>query len=157
MAQFRIGKLFKNLGLALLNATVVLVIIAAVSGVLLLNKIDSFGQTAAANATNAAFSAVGLNAQQTLTKFDEISTSLDEVKDAIKQASIEPFSKQSVQLEKLSGQLAELNALLGELSVKRAVFTNEAIEKLGTTLSESLIRVRDCVPVEQRPQTTTPS
>lgn len=153
----RVGKFIKDLGLALLNATIVLIIIAAISVTVLLNRIDSFGQKAAANATNAALSAVGLNAEQTLQKLDDVSASLDGVKDAIKQAPIEPFSKQSMQLEKLSGQLADLNKLLAELASTRSVFTDRAIRKLGTTFSDSLIRVRDCVPAEKQEESTSTS
>jgi hypothetical protein len=158
----RTTKLFKDLGLAFINATVVLIIVASVLIIILLNKVDTFSQDVATNAVNSAIGAVGLNPPQTLQKLDAMSLSLNELNAALNAKKSKPLASDStgswsgssiatqtsspeeVKIELLTRQLSELNTALDDLIAKKALFTDRAIEKVGKTVSETLTKMRDC-------------
>lgn len=157
----RVVKLFKDLALALFNASVVLVVVASVLVLVLLNRVDTFSQDVAENALNAAIGAVGLSPQQTIQKLEKISVSVSELNSTLKAKksktasagsvtslgssfTTSALSEEELKIERLTGQLKEINQALKELVSKKALFTDKVIEKVGATFSESLIRVRDC-------------
>ena len=161
----RATKLFKDLALALFNATMVLIIVASVSAFILLNKVDTFSKDVAQNAASAAIGAVGLNPGQMAQKLDDISTSISDLNGTLKARKTsttalvagESSSQEDMKIERLTRQLNEVNLALNELVARKSLFTDQVIEKTGAVLSESLIRVRDCSPADEQKTVTAPS
>ncbi|MGI9372652.1 MAG: hypothetical protein ACR2OJ_09165 [Hyphomicrobiales bacterium] len=157
--QSRFGKLVKDLAFALLNATLMLIIIACVCVILMINRINTAGQELAQTAVDAAVASVGEKPKETITKLTELLQSLKDIKAELaagkNQDSETPKTSTSFssgtmangheeKISKLTTQVEELNTKIDQLLDKKEWLTDEFLKKTGLQVSNTLIRVRDC-------------
>ena len=79
-------------------------------------------------------------------KKSPISTATQQATNLQVGASVPAQSPQDLTIEQLSTQINDLTKAVKEFKDKKDLFTDNAIKKIGTTFSDSLIRVRDCKP-----------
>ena len=157
----RIGKLVKDLALALLNATLLLIIVACICVLLVVNSVNNLGKELARSAVDAAVETVGEKPKETIARLTELSQSL---KDINKVLSVDKKQDQETtqtdssyssgastngtdeKLSKLTVQIEEVNAKIETLLDKKEWLTDQFLQKTGMQVSDTLIRVRDCKP-----------
>jgi hypothetical protein len=152
----RLWRLPGQLLLALINATAILVIVAAIVVLVAIARINHFAENVAATMTEAVLSKVGLPERDVLANIRNLTAevrtlgnTLREIKDG-ERPTLQP------ELARLKEALTLLNVSIDRIGNARSLVTDEAIGQLGRTVTDVLMKLRDCSPstrqVERLPQ-----
>ena len=133
-----------HLLLALINGTSILVIVAAILGLLTLSKINHLADNVASTMTDAVLSRINLEPQQVLTTFNNVATEVDRLVGLLKQARSEEPSRFDPEVAKLSESLSALQASIKQLDETRSSLVDEAITRIERALGEALLK--ECKP-----------
>jgi hypothetical protein len=140
----RLWRLPGQLLRALINATAILVIVAAILALVAISRINHFAENVAATMTEAVLSKVDLPARDVLANIRNLTAevrtlgnTLREIKDGERPA-IQP------ELARLREALAVLNVSIDRIGNARSILTDEAIGQLGRTVTDGLMKLRDC-------------
>jgi hypothetical protein len=140
----RLWRLPGQLLLALINATAILVIVAAIVALVAIAHINHFAENVVATMTEAVLSKVDLPERDVLANIRNLTAevrtlgnTLREIKDGERPA-LQP------ELAKLKEALTVLNVSLDRVGNARSLLTDEAIEQLGRTVTDGLMKLRDC-------------
>ena len=132
--------------LALINATAILVIVAAIFALVAISRINHFAENITAKMTETVLSKVDLPERDVLANIrnltEEVRTlgnTLREIKDGERPA-LQP------ELARLKETLTVLNVSIDRIGNARSILTDEAIGQLGRTVTDSLMKLRDCSP-----------
>lgn len=142
----RLWRLPGQLLLALINATAILVIVAAIVALVAIARINHFTENITAKMTETVLSKVDLPERDVLANIrnltEEVRTlgnTLREIKDGERPA-LQP------ELARLKETLTVLNVSIDRIGNARSILTDEAIGQLGRTVTDSLMKLRDCSP-----------
>jgi hypothetical protein len=154
----RLWRLPGQLLLALIHATAILVIVAAIVALVAIAHINHFAENVVATMTEAVLSKVDLPERDVLANIRNLTAevrtlgnTLREIKDGERPA-LQP------ELAKLKEALTVLNVSLDRVGNARSLLTDEAIGQLGRTVTDGLMKLRDCsssarqVTLERPPQ-----
>jgi DNA-binding protein H-NS len=134
----RLWRLPWQLLLALVNATAILVIVAAILALVAIARIDHFAENVVATMTEAVLSKdVLANLRNLRAEVRTLGNSLREIK------AREHPALQS-EIAQLKEALTVLNISIERLGSARSVLTDEAIGQLGRTVTDALTKLRDC-------------
>jgi hypothetical protein len=140
----RLWRLPGQLLLALINATAILVIVAAIITLVAISRINHFAENITAKMTEAVLSKVDLPERDVLANIRNLTAevrtlgnTLREIKDGERQA-LQP------ELAKLKEALTVLNVSIDRIGNARSLLTDEAIGQLGRTVTDGLMKLRDC-------------
>jgi hypothetical protein len=140
----RLWRLPGQLLLALINATAILVIVAAIVALVAIAHINHFAENVVATMTEAVLSKVDLPERDVLANIRNLTAevrtlgnTLREIKDGERPA-LQP------ELAKLKEALTVLNVSLDRVGNARSLLTDEAIGQLGRTVTDGLMKLRDC-------------
>ena len=117
----RLWKLPWQLLLALVNATAILVIVAAIFALVAIARIDHFAENVIATMTEAVLSKVDLPPKDVLANLRNL----------------------RAEVRTLGNALREIKAR-ERLGSARSILTDEAIGQLGRTVTDALTKLRDC-------------
>jgi hypothetical protein len=142
----RLWRLPGQLLLALLNATAVLVIVAAIAVLIVLARIDHFAENVAANMTEAVLSKVDLPAKDTLANLRNLTAEARALRNAV--AEFKPGENPVLQREisQLKEKLTALDTSVERLRDAKSILIDQVIERLGRAVTDGLIRLRNCSP-----------
>lgn len=140
----RLWKLPGQLLLSLINATAILVIVAAILALVAIARIDRFAENVVATMTEAVLSKVDLPSKDVLANLRDLTAEVRSVGNALRE--IKAGERPALQLEiaQLKEALTTLNTSVDRLGSARAILTDEAIGQLGQTVTEALMKLRDC-------------
>jgi hypothetical protein len=152
----RLWRLPGQLLLSLVNATAILVIVAAIVALVAIARVNHFAENITATMTEAVLSKVDLpernvlaNIQNLTAEVRTLGNTLREIKDGERPA-LQP------ELAKLKEALTALNVSIERIGNARSLLTDEAIGQLGRTVTDGLMKLRDCSSnarqVERHPQ-----
>ncbi|MEP3277891.1 MAG: hypothetical protein ABJN26_17705 [Stappiaceae bacterium] len=136
--------LFKNLGLALLNATLVLVIVAALSAGWAAYSIKDLAKNTAREMSTAAIEAADLDPQSLVAELRVLSSEIKSLRAAISQGVNDDKARSS-----LSSRLDKLEQQIGLLTNPQEWALSDAlVDKITANLSLILKDWRDCNPLD---------
>lgn len=138
----RLGRAISNLLLAVLNATLVLFIVAAIAGIVLIGKARTFASDIAGDVTQAAISSTGLQPADALSELRMVSTEIRDLKVAIAERGTDVDQR----VAQLSARLDSVQATIDGLRSRKVEMTDAVIDRAGVALGNAMRSLRDCVP-----------
>lgn len=140
----RIGRLPGQLLLALVNATAILVIVAAVLAILAINRFETAGANLAADLTVKAVSQLGVTPEALKTKLASLEEKMETLKDGLAQAKQNDDAPLRTQIAELDDTLSELKAAVVKLGDAQPAVADAAIKQIGATVTDMLLQLRNC-------------
>ena len=140
----RLWRLPRQLLLALINATAILVIVAAILALVAVARIDHFAENVVATMTEAVLSKVDLPPKGVLANLQSLTAEVRALRNAV--GEFKPGENPALQSEiaQLKEKLTVLNSSVERLRGARSLLTDEAIGQLGRTATDALVKLRDC-------------
>ena len=131
--------------LAMINATAILVILAATLALLATARIHHFTENAVTTITEAVLSKLDLPPKDVLANLRSLTTEVRTVGNSLREIKAgENLALQS-DIAQLKESLVTLKLSLDRLgSARSAIFSDETIGQLGRTVTDALTRLRDC-------------
>ncbi len=143
MISARLRRLAVEFLLALINATAVLVIVAAVLALVAMARIDNFAGRVVTTMTDAVLSKMDLPSKDVLANLRNLAEQARTLGNTLREIKGE---KPVVQLEiaQLKEALTTLNVSVDRLANARTILTDEAIGQLGRAVTDTLTKMRGC-------------
>jgi hypothetical protein len=137
-------RLSGQLLLALINATAILVILAAILAQVAIARIDHFAENVVATMTEAVLSKVDLPPKDVLANLRNLTAEVRRLGNALREIKAGEHPALQSEITQLTEALTVLNVSVGRLESARSILTDEAIGQLGRTVSDALVKLRDC-------------
>jgi hypothetical protein len=140
----RLWRLPGQLLLALINATAILVIVAAILALVALARIGHFADNVAAGMTEAVLSKVDLPSKDVLANLRNLTAEVRALRNTVEEFKAGESPALQFEVAQLKEKLAVLNSSVERLRNARSIFTDEAIGQLGRTATDALMKLRNC-------------
>jgi hypothetical protein len=140
----RLRKLPGELARALINATAILVIVAAVLALVAMSRINNFGATLAATMTEGALSKIDLPSRDVLKNLNSLTAEIRSLRNSFQEARKGGDSILESKIARLEQAADTLSANIDRLTKARTILTDEAIGHLGRSVSDTLTKMRGC-------------
>jgi uncharacterized protein YoxC len=140
----RLWSLPGQLLLALINATVVLAIVAAILVILALVRIEHFAANVAATMTSAVLTKVDLPSKEVLLNIRELNGEIRALGNTLREIKTGENPALQEDIARLRERLATLRTSIDGLSSARAMLTDEAAARFGERITQELMKLRDC-------------
>jgi hypothetical protein len=142
----RLWRLPGQLLLALINATAVLVIVAAIVALLAIARINRFAENIVATMTEAVLSKVDLPQRDVLANIRDLTVEARTLGNTIREIRAEEHPALQREVTQLKEALTVLNVSVDRLGSARSILTDEVIGQLGRTVTDTLTKLRHCSP-----------
>lgn len=143
----RLRRLPGQLLLALVNGTVVLIIVAAVLVVVAAARIDHLAANVAATMTDAVLTRLDAEPQQLRTELRSFGDKVGELTAALKTAAADGSPLLGGQIAELGEQVAALRASIEQLDGAKTHLIDETITAFGQSVAAGIGRWRQCPPL----------
>ena len=140
----RLWRLPGQLLLALINATAILVIVAAILALVAFARIDHFAENVVATMTEAVLSKVDLPPKAVLANLRNLTAEVRTLGNALREIKAGEHPALQSEIAQLKEALTVLNVSVDRLGSARSILTDEAIEQLGRTVTDALMKLKDC-------------
>jgi flagellar motility protein MotE (MotC chaperone) len=130
--------------LALINATAILVIAAAILALVAVARINHFAENVVATMTEAVLAKVDLPPKDVLANLTNLTAEVRALRKAVGEFRIGEDQALQSEIAKLKEKLAALDNGVERLRGARSMLTDEAIGQLGRAASGALMTLRDC-------------
>ncbi|MCP4386590.1 MAG: hypothetical protein GY798_35145 [Hyphomicrobiales bacterium] len=137
----RLRKLPGQLLLALINATALLVIVAAILVIAAWSSLNNAAADLARTATEAVIAEIDIEPARLLNSMQELDAEIREFRTSVSEDREERSRQLEQKIDTLSQTLASLDATLTNARVQLA---DEAIRQVGDSITEGLLRLRNC-------------
>lgn len=134
-----LGETLKALGIALLNATLILVILAALALGYAVSSIRGFAANAAQETVSAAVEASGIKPSELGSDLDMLSTEIAGLRSDLEEGNFDPAT-----LETLETQTARVEKLVQFISEPEIRIPDATIDNMADSLNRLLSAVRSC-------------
>ncbi len=142
----RLWRLPGQLLRALINATAILVIVAAILALVAMARISHFAEHIAATMTEAVLAKVDLPPKGVLANLQNLTAEVRTLGNTLREIKAGEHPALQSNIEQLKQALTVLNISVDRLGNARSLLTDEAIEQLGRTATDALMKLRDCSP-----------
>lgn len=142
----RLRKLPGQMLLALINATAILVMVAAIIALIAIAQVNRLAENVAATMTEAVLSKVDLPEKKVLANLQNLTMEVRALGTTIREIKTGEHPALQLELAQLKERLTALNVSVDRLGNARAILTDEAIAQLGRTVTDALTKLRDCSP-----------
>ena len=140
----RLWRLPWQLLLALVNATAILVIVAAIVALVAIARINRFAENIVATMTEAVLSKVDLPQKDVLANIRNLRAEVRTLGNTLREIKTGEHPALQPELAQLKQALTVLNVSVDRLGSARSILTDEAIGQLGRTVTDALAKLRDC-------------
>ena len=140
----RLRALPRQLLLALINGTAILVIAAAVLAIIASSKITHLAQDVATTMTDAVLSGIGEDPKQVVQALRSVSDEVHKLRAALEESKANATDRLGPEIARLSERLNSLEAAIEQLTDARSRLIDEVIVEVGSSLSEGLQNLRAC-------------
>ena len=140
----RLWRLPGQLLLALINATAILVIVAAIVALVAIARINRFAENIAATMTEAVLSKVDLPQKDVLANIRNLTAEVRTLGNTLREIKTGDHPALQPELAQLKQALTVLNVSIDRLGSARSILTDEAIGQLGRSVTDTLMKLRDC-------------
>ncbi len=130
--------------LALINATAILVIVAEILALVAIARIDHFAENVVATMTEAVLSKVDLPSKDVLANLRNLREEVRTLGNSLREIKAGENPSLQFKIAQLKEALTVLNISVDRLGSARSIVTDEAIGQLGRTVTDTLIKLRDC-------------
>jgi hypothetical protein len=129
---------------ALIDATAILVIVAAILALVAMARIDNFAESFVSTMTEAMLSKIDLPSKNVLANLRNLTEEVRELGDALRE--IKAGENPVIQLEivRLKETLTALKVSVDRLADTKTTLTDEAIGQLGRAVTDTLTKMRGC-------------
>jgi hypothetical protein len=142
----RFWRLPGQLLLALINATALLVIVAAIVALVTIARINHFAENIVATMTEAVLSKVDLPQKDVLANIANLTAEVRTLGNTIREIKAGEHPVLQPELAQLKDALTVLSVSVDRLRSARSILTDEAIGQLGRTVTDGLTKLRGCSP-----------
>jgi hypothetical protein len=129
---------------ALINATSILVIVAAALALVAIVRIDNFAGNVVATMTEAVLSKVDLPSKDVLANLRELREEVRTLGNALREIKAGETPNLQSEVVRLKEALTTLNVSVDRLANARTILTDEAIGQLGRSVTDTLTNMRAC-------------
>ena len=140
----RLWRLPGQLLLALINATAILAIVAAIVTLVAIARINHFAENITAKMTEAVLSKVDLPEREVLANIRNLTAEVRMLGNTLREIRDGERPALQPELAKLREALSVLNVSIDRIGNARSILTDEAIGQLGRTVTDGLMKLRDC-------------
>jgi hypothetical protein len=140
----RLWRLPGQLLLALINATAILLIVAAIVALVAIARINHFAENIVATMTEAVLSKVDLPPKNVLANLRDLTAEVRTLGNILREIKAGEHPALQPEMAQLKEALTVLNVSVDRLGSARSTLTDEAIEQLGRTVTDALLKLRDC-------------
>jgi hypothetical protein len=129
---------------ALINATSILVIVAATLALVAIVRIDNFVGNVVATMTEAVLSKVDLPSKDVLANLRELREEVRTLGNSLREVKAGENPILQSEVARLKEAVTALNVSVDRLANARTILTDEAIGQLGRSVSDTLKNIRAC-------------
>ena len=140
----RLWRLPGQLLLALINATSILVIVAAILTLVAIARINHFAESVVATMTEAVLSKVDLPSKDVLANLRNLTAEVRALGNSLREIKAGENPSLQFEMAQLKEALTVLNVSVDRLGSAKSILTDEAIGKLGRSVTDTLTKLRDC-------------
>jgi hypothetical protein len=130
--------------LALINATAILAIVAAILALVAIVRIDNFAGNVVATMTEAALSKIDLPSKDVLENLQNLTKEVRALGNALREFKAGENPVLQSEIARLKEGVTALNLSVDRLTNARTILTDEAIGQLGRSVTETLTKMRGC-------------
>jgi hypothetical protein len=142
----RLWRLPREFLLALINATAILVIVAAILALLAIGRIDNFAGNVVATMTEAVLSKINLPSKDVLANLRNLREEVGTLGNTLREIKAGENPILQSEIARLREALTALNGSVDRLANARTILTDEAIGQLGRSVTDTLTSMRGCAP-----------
>ena len=129
---------------ALINATAILVIVAAILALVAMVRIDNFAGRVVTTMTEAALSKIDLPSKDVLTNLRNLTEEVHTLGNTLREIKVGENPVVQFEITRLREALIAVSLSVDRLTSTRTVFTDEAIGQLGRAVTDTLTKMRGC-------------
>jgi hypothetical protein len=129
---------------ALINATAILVIVAAIVALVAIARVNHFVENVVATMTEAALSKVDLPPKEVLANLRNLTAEVRTLDNTLREIKAGEHPALQHEMAQLKESLTVLNVSVDRLGSARSILTDQAIGQLGRTVTDALTKLRDC-------------
>src|SRR5258707_9054922 len=130
--------------LALINATAILVIVAAILALVAMVRVDNFAGRLVTTMTEAMLSKIDLPSKDVLANLRNLSEEVRTLGNTLREIKVEEKPAVQSEIARLKEALTALNVSVDRLANTRTILTDEAIRQLGRAVTDTLTKMRGC-------------
>lgn len=140
----RLRRLPGQLLLALINATAILVILAAILALVAIARFENLAGNMVATMTDAVLSKVDLPSKNVLANIRELTGDVRALGDTLRDIKAGENPVLQSEIARLRESLSALSHSIDRLGSSRSILTDEAAAHFGDAITQTLMKVRDC-------------
>src|SRR5215211_1122666 len=130
--------------LALIKATAILVFVAAILALVAITRIEHFTGNIVATMTDAVLSKVDLPSKDVLANIRELTGEVRALGNALREIKAGENPVLQSEIARLKEPLIALSISVDRLGSSRSILTDEAAARFGDTITQTLMKLRDC-------------
>jgi len=130
--------------LALINATAILVIVAAILALVVMVRIDNLAGRVVTTMTDAVLSKIDLPSKNVLANLRNLTEEVRTLGNTLRDIKVGENPVIKSEIARLKEALTALNASVDRLANARTILTDEAIGQLGRAVTDTLTQMRGC-------------
>ena len=140
----RLRRLPVDFLLALINATAILVIVAAILALIVMVRIDNLAGRVVTTMTEAVLSKIDLPSKDVLANLRNLTEEVRTLGNTLRDIKVGENPVIQIEIARLKEALTALNASVDRLTNTRTILTDEAIGQLGRAVTDTLTQMRGC-------------
>jgi plasmid maintenance system antidote protein VapI len=140
----RLRRLPVDFLLALINATAILVIVAAILALVVMVRIDNLAGRVVTTMTEAVLSKIDLPSKNVLANLRNLTEEVRTLGNTLRDIKVRENPAIQIEIARLKEALTVLNASVDRLVNTRTILTDEAIGQLGRAVTDTLTQMRGC-------------
>ena len=140
----RLRRLPVDFLLALINATAILVIIAAILALVVMVRIDNLAGRVVTTMTEAVLSKIDLPSKNVLANLRNLTEEVRTLGNTLREIKVGENPVVQIEITRLKEALTTLNVSIDRLANTRTILTDEAIGQLGRAVTDTLTQMRGC-------------
>ena len=140
----RLRRLPVDFLLALINATAILVIVAAILALVVMVRIDNLAGRVVTTMTDAVLSKIDLPSKNVLANLRNLTEEVRTLGNTLRDIKVGENPVIQSEIARLKEALTVLNASVDRLVNTRTILTDEAIGQLGRAVTDTLTQMRGC-------------
>ena len=140
----RLRRLPVDFLLALINATMLLVIVAAILALVVMVRIDNLAGRVVTTMTEAVLSKIDLPSKNVLANLRNLTEEVRTLGNTLREIKVGENPVIQIEITRLKEALTTLNASVDRLANARTILTDEAIGQLGHAVTDTLTQMRGC-------------
>jgi len=130
--------------LALINATAILVIVAAILVLAAMVRVDNFAGRTVSTMTTAVLSKIDLPSKDVLGNLRDLTEEVRTLGNTLREIKVGENPAVQLEIARLKEALTALNVSVDRLANARTILTDEAIGQLGRAFSDTLTKLKGC-------------